>query len=233
MASGAGSHPRPVIGVTGNARVYSPSWYCIRLSVWLAEGQARRISVRSRQSVENLHGVIISGGDDIHPARYGQKAAPKATYDSDRDALEVEYLEYALANQLPVLGICRGHQLLNVVLGGDLFSDIRDMRKNTSNLGTILPRKTGLLAEGSGLGRIMKVSEARINSLHHQAVERLGDGMRLAAHDLDGFIQAAEHNDNRPLLGVQWHPEYLFYRSSHRRIFHWLVEHARAFARSR
>lgn len=233
MASGAGSHPRPVIGVTGNARAYSPSWYCIRLSVWLAGGEARRISVHSREPHQDLHGVIISGGDDIHPARYGEEAAPKATYDPDRDALEVEYLEYALANQQPVLGICRGHQLLNVVLGGDLFADIRDLRKKTSNLGTILPRKTGLLADGSGLGRIMQVREARINSLHHQAVERLGDGMRLAAHDLDGFIQAAEHAEERPLLGVQWHPEYLFYRSSHRRIFQWLVTRARAFAENR
>ncbi|AWL11259.1 Putative glutamine amidotransferase [Saliniradius amylolyticus] len=220
---------KPVIGVTGNARRWSPSWYCIRLSVWLAGGIARRISVRHELPEAHLDGLVISGGDDIHPELYEGEVAPKGEYDEARDALEQRYIRYALEQHLPVLGICRGYQLINVTLGGRLYEDIRPLRRKTSNFGTVLPRKTARLQPGSLLKRWLKASQVRINSLHQQAVKETGQDLTTSAYDLDGFIQATENHSTPPILGVQWHPEYLFYLSRQRRLFHWLVIQAKRF----
>ncbi|MDF2180300.1 gamma-glutamyl-gamma-aminobutyrate hydrolase family protein [Aliiglaciecola sp. CAU 1673] len=217
---------RPVIGVTGNARRFSPSWHFIRLAVYLAGGHARRISVRHALPVEWLDGLIISGGDDIHPSLYEGEIVPIGEYDEARDALELEYIQHAVDKHLPMLGICRGYQLLNVFFGGKLHQDIRPMRQRTSNIGTILPRKTALVREQSLIGKLLGKQKAMVNSLHHQAVDKSGDGFQVSAHDLDHFIQAVEHAD-LPVIGVQWHPEYLIYLQGQRHLFKWVVDKAR------
>ncbi|GJM08720.1 MAG: gamma-glutamyl-gamma-aminobutyrate hydrolase [Lysobacteraceae bacterium] len=217
---------RPIIGVTGNHRRLSPSWICIRLSVFLTGGTARRISIRHSVDLKTLDAIIVSGGDDIHPSLYGAEEMPKAVYDPKRDELEQAHIHHALDHGLPLLGICRGHQLINVVLGGKLHSDIRDLRKATSNRGTILPRKTALLESASRIHQAIAKDQIKINSLHHQAVDKLGDGMQVSARDLDHFVQGAEHQD-KLVFGVQWHPEYLFYLSDHRAIFGHLISLAR------
>ena len=226
MAPGTGSNQRkPRIGVTGNHRSWSPSWYSIQLAVRLAGGLPHRISVSHKHDPADLEGIIISGGDDIHPSLYGGDAMAKANYDQPRDELEAELIHYALQHGLPMLGICRGSQLINVALNGSLHGDIRQQRSNTSNFGTILPRKTALLESGSGLAKLVETNVLRINSLHHQAVEKTGDGLVVAALDLDHFIQAVECQQ-RNIIGVQWHPEYLVYQAKQRCLFAWLVEKA-------
>lgn len=225
MAPATGDHSRkPVVGVTGNAKWWSPSWFSIRLAVWLAGGKARRISVKHAWPISQLDALIVSGGDDIHPSLYGEEEAPKAHYDPDRDALEQAHIAWALKHQLPMLGICRGTQLINVSLGGSLHIDIRAKRKLTSNRGTVLPRKTAALRARSCLASVTCASRLRINSLHHQAIDQLGEGIRIVARDLDGFVQAIEPTANCHWLGVQWHPEYLLYRPQQRRLFKWLVQ---------
>ena len=218
---------RIVVGVTGNAKWWSPSWFCIRLAVWLAGGQARRISVRHHWPIDQIDALIVSGGDDIHPSLYGEEEAPKAHYDPDRDALEQAHIAWALKHGLPMLGICRGTQLINVSLGGSLHIDIRARRKLTSNRGTVLPRKTAALRASSCLAAVTCASRLRINSLHHQAIDELGQGVRIVARDLDGFVQGIEPDGACQWLGVQWHPEYLLYRPKHRRLFKWLVQQCR------
>ncbi len=203
------------------------SWGCIRLAIRLAGGVPLRISVRHHVDRERLDGVVISGGDDIHPSIYQAEAQPKAVYDPDRDALEREFIGYALERDLPILGICRGYQLLNAHCGGDLHTDIRPMRRATSNFSTILPRKTALLSPGSRMEAMFSTDRLRINSLHHQAIDRPAEVFDVSGRDLDDFPQAIEHNAGREILGVQWHPEYLLYLPRQRRLFQWLVAAAR------
>lgn len=195
--------------------------------MWLAGGQARRISVKHHWPIGQIDALIVSGGDDIHPSLYGEEEMPKAQYDPMRDALEQMHIAWALEHQLPMLGICRGTQLINVSLGGSLHSDIRGRRKMTSNRGTVLPRKTAALRAKSALGQVVKASRLRINSLHYQAIDGLGENVRVVARDLDGFVQGIEPAGQGCWLGVQWHPEYLFYRTHHLRLFKWLVQQCR------
>jgi len=171
--------------------------------------------------------VVVSGGDDIHPGLYGSAELPQKEYDVARDELEQEYIGYALHRNLPLMGICRGYQLINVVMGGSLHTDIRELRRHTSNFGTILPRKTVLLEPGSLLHQITGRHQLRVNSLHYQAVDRVAAGLQVAGRDLDGFVQVLQHDGGAPLLGVQWHPEYLCYLPSQRRLFEWLVQQVR------
>lgn len=218
---------RPRIGVTGSADRFSPSWYAISLALRLSGARPLRVTVNRRVPTEHLDAVIVSGGDDIHPGLYGTEHLPDKEYDVARDELEQSYIRYAIERELPLMGICRGYQLINVVLGGSLHLDIRKLRRNTSNFGTILPRKTVLLHESSLIRELTGRDRLRVNSLHYQAVERVAADLRIAGADLDDFVQVLEHHGYAPILGVQWHPEYLFYLPSQRRLFHWLVEQAR------
>lgn len=217
---------RPCIGVTGTAKRWSPAWHAIRLAVWLAGGRPVRINVDRRTPAEHLDAVIVSGGDDIHPGLYESEALPDKEYDHDRDDLEQEYIRFAIEQRLPLMGICRGYQLINVVMGGSLFVDIRKMRRETSNFGTILPRKTVLLASGSFIAELTGRQYLRVNSLHYQAVDRVAGELEVAGRDLDDFVQVLEHHADAPVLGVQWHPEYLVYLPSHFKLFRWLVQQA-------
>lgn len=187
-----------------------------------------RINVDKRTPAEHLDAVIVSGGDDIHPGLYESEALPDKEYDHDRDDLEQEYIRFALAERLPLMGICRGYQLINVVMGGSLHVDIRKMRQKTSNFGTILPRKTAVLQPGSFVAELTGRQRLRVNSLHYQAVDRVAEELQVAGRDLDDFVQVLEHHADAPILGVQWHPEYLFYMPSHMKLFRWLVEQAAA-----
>ena len=216
---------RPVIGVTGNDKRWSPSWYCIRLSVFLAGGSARRISISRRVPIDLLDGIVISGGDDIHPTIFGEEPLAETFYDHDRDELEQEYIRDAMERNLPIFGICRGHQLINALLGGSLHLDIRHMRKKTLNRRGLLATKTVVLVSSGRLHRILGRDRIRVNSLHYQAVRDLAPDLDSEAYDLDNFCQAAAMAEKN-ILGVQWHPEYLFYLPTHRKLFRWLVQAA-------
>ncbi len=220
---------RPVIGVTGPDQRVALAWWATRLGVRLAGGTPLRLTPSSYQlhSHDRLQGLIIGGGDDIDPTLYGGHDDGRAPIDLERDRFEIEMIEHALHTRLPLLGICRGAQLINVVLGGSLFGDIRGLRRQTSNFRTPLPRKTALGTSSGLLRRVLGHERWRINSLHHQAIEHLGDGLVVAARDLDNFVQAVECEQGRLILGVQWHPEYLPYLPVQRRLFRYLVDNAR------
>lgn len=199
----------------------------IALGVWLAGGRTRQLAAGSEEGARDWQGVVLSGGSDLHPESYGATALTGVRYDLARDGFEREVLDDALARALPVLGICRGAQLLNVALGGSLHADVRAMRRLTSNRPTPLAVKTLRVHRGTRLHRILGGETTRINSLHRQGIDRLGDGLTAAGHDLDDIVQAVEHRNLPWCIGVQWHPEYLPYLRTHRRLFRALVDAAR------
>lgn len=213
---------RPRVGVTGNGRRWSPSWWCTKIALRLAGAEPVRISVRHPWSGVPLHALIISGGDDISPEHYGGDLNQKVRLDPERDKLEIEWIEWALEHHVPLLGICRGAQLINVVKGGTLYSDIRHLRKLTYNRPGLLPTKQVRLKNTSHLATLCRKNHLRVNSLHHQAVKRLGIGLKSVGHDLDNLTQAIESSEGELIIGVQWHPEYLFYLPAQFALFRWL-----------
>ena len=215
---------KPRVGVTGDHRRWAPSWWCLRLALRLVGADPVRISVRAPATGEVFDALIVSGGNDVGPELYGGEAMPKAKIDHERDALEVHWIERALGAGWPVLGICRGAQLLNAVLGGSLIQDIRPLRRHTSNRASLLPTKSVHIDPASRLASTCRKERLRVNSLHHQAIDRPGDGLRIVAWDRDELCQAIEAETERTAIGVQWHPEYLFYLPSNLRLFRWLTE---------
>jgi putative glutamine amidotransferase len=218
---------RPRVGVTGNHRRWAPGWWCASLALRLAGAVPERISVRHPPSGRPLDALVIGGGNDIGPEHYGGDIDAKVKADPERDLLEIDWIKKAIRERIPVLGICRGAQLINVVMGGSLHQDIRAIRKRTKNRPGLLPTKRVLLDEGSDIAAIFKRKLIRVNSLHHQAVDRPGEGLRAVGHDLDDIVQAFESESGWPIIGVQWHPEYLLYLPSQLALFRWLLSHTR------
>ena len=140
--------------------------------------------------------------------------------------MERKLAEAAVAQNTPVLGICRGSQMINVALGGTLDQDAYATYAKSRKRWTILPKKTVLVEPSTRLARVVGLEEMRVNSLHSQAVDALGDGLRVAARGRGGMIQAIELTGKCFALGVQWHPEHLFYARRQRAIFSELVEAA-------
>ncbi|MGA2134522.1 MAG: gamma-glutamyl-gamma-aminobutyrate hydrolase family protein [Bryobacteraceae bacterium] len=161
-------------------------------------------------SLEGLSGLVLSGGTDLHPALYGGTPQPEdEPADTERDALESALLAQALERDLPILAICRGLQLFNVYHGGTLIQHL-----DNSLVHVVRDRDPAeavhaidMLA-GSRLAAILGDGAHMVNSRHHQAVARIGDGLRVTARSVpDGVIEALEREDRRFALGVQWHPE--------------------------
>lgn len=148
-------------------------------------------------------------------------------YDADRDALETELINHALARQLPLLGICRGAQLINYVLGGTLHEDIHEFYEEAPLPRSIFPVKKVRLEADSLLQRILQRTATTVNALHHQAIDELGEHIRISGREENGLVQAIESDRQPFLIGVQWHPEYLPLERSQRRLFRALVDAAR------
>lgn len=146
--------------------------------------------------------------------------------DVARDELEIGLLKQILHRQLPVLGICRGSQLINRYHGGDLHSDIAEFYEEEAIPRSVFPTKDILIEPGSHLARALEVQECRINALHHQAINKLGEGLRITAREPNGIIQAIEHEKKPFVIGVQWHPEYMVLHKVQRRLFRMLVKTA-------
>jgi putative glutamine amidotransferase len=154
-------------------------------------------------------------------------SAPHGGIDSPRDELEWRLLEHTHRHDLPVLGICRGAQLMNVFVGGTLHQDLQSFYVEASNPWTVLPRKRISVVPGTRLARWLECRTCSVNSLHRQAVDMLGPGLVVSAKEPTGVIQAIEALDREFFVGVQWHPEYLPQRREQRRLFQQLVSAAR------
>ncbi len=178
--------------------------------------------------VSRADGIVIGGGDDISPDLYGGELVSAARLDPARDKLEQELVQEALQQDTPVLGICRGSQMINVALGGTLDQDAYATYTNSRLYRTILPRKRVRVEPGTRLMQVAGAKPMRVNALHSQAVCILGTDLRVAARDSGGMIQGVERVRDPFMLGVQWHPEHLFYAHRQRAIFRALVTAARA-----
>lgn len=211
---------KPLVVVTGPAKRLTFGWWATRFMLRLMGVNATYITAKTRTLPDTLDGVIIGGGDDIEPSHYGLMGDAGSEYDPDRDALELRVVRAALESHVPIMGICRGAQLINIVHGGNLHKDIRPQRKVTPNRNSIFPIKSVELQGHSQLSRSINKSKFRINSLHKQAINVVGDGLDPVAHDEDGFIQAVEScHDEQTIIAVQWHPEYMPYSATQRRLF--------------
>ncbi|MBK1731679.1 gamma-glutamyl-gamma-aminobutyrate hydrolase family protein [Thiococcus pfennigii] len=224
MAEGTG---RPLIAVTGPRRGGRAPRLFVALALRLAGARPLQVGPGRDAGRGGMRGLIVTGGHDVEPVLYAEAPQVTGRYDKERDAFESFMIDEALARGLPILGICRGAQLLNVRLGGNLFQELRSRRRRTSNQRTVLPLKTLLVAEGTQLHRLLGCERLRINSLHNQGIDRLGPGLAVSGRDLDGIVQAIEAPGEDYCIGVQWHPEFLLYSRRQRRLFGGLVAAAR------
>ena len=152
----------------------------------------------SQPELQTCRGLVLSGGSDIEPSRYGQPNAAAKNPDPDRDDMELRLIAEALKVGIPILGICRGAQMLNVAFGGTLVQDIGDGHTGL--------RHAVRFEEGSKLAAIARPET--VNSRHHQAIDRLGEGLCIAARSAeDGVVEGIEAVDRPFVLAVQWHPE--------------------------
>lgn len=166
----------------------------------------------------HLDGLLLTGGPDIHPGRYGQEIHQGCErIDEARDATELALIAGARHNGMPIFGICRGIQMLNVGFGGTLIQDVEQERPGS------LPHRTQVSAPsershhleiepGSLLARAIGTGDIAANSLHHQAVDRVAQGFQVSARAADGLVEAIEDTEHPFRLAVQCHPEFLFQR---------------------
>jgi putative glutamine amidotransferase len=161
------------------------------------------------ETLDALHGILFSGGSDLDPDLYGQEAHPETFgIAEERDRAELALLEAALARDMPVLAICRGSQVLNVALGGDLVQHLPDVvgdEKHKHTPGTFADHDVRLEA-GTRVGSLLG-ERAPVKSHHHQGFGQLGTGLTAAAWADDGTLEAVEAPSHRFALGVLWHPE--------------------------
>jgi len=169
-----------------------------------------------RVRAEDYDGILFAGGEDVDPSFYGEQKRHENVDDHrPRDEFEFSLLERALLRRVPILGICRGVQMINVKFGGTLYQDMKEdaepqLEHQQEDLGKSPqePTHTVLVTDSeSSLGSIVQ-GACRVNSLHHQAVKRLGRGLKVTARSEDGFVEAVESAGGYPfLMAVQWHPE--------------------------
>jgi putative glutamine amidotransferase len=218
---------QPLIGITSADftqngklynRVYAPNAQAIAradgLPVFIPTGLDE---ATLRLLYERLDAVLLPGGPDVDPSYYGAARHPMTIeIDDPRDQLELTVTRWALADDMPLFGICRGHQVLNVALGGTLVQDIpSEMQTNISHdLPDGLPRSTRLhevsIENHSRLAQIMGTTQVQVNSLHHQSVGKPAPGVNVTAYAPDGVIEALEAPDHPFFMSVQWHPEDLY-----------------------
>lgn len=171
---------------------------------------------RNLEGLNNCDGLVLSGGIDIHPRFYGNNTtnytdAPDV-FNEARDEFEMAAFQLAQENNLPVLGICRGMQLINVIHKGSMLQDLGSKAKAV-HIGNPDKSHDVKIKPGTVLSGILKNDTVQINSAHHQAIDKLGAGLVINAVSADGVIEGIERKqaDGKPfLLAIQWHPERMF-----------------------
>ena len=169
----------------------------------------------AEEMARGIDGLLLTGGSDLHPSYYGEEPLPELDVTLPaRDAFEMEILGHAFQRGVPVFGICRGMQVLNVALGGTLYQDLASQIEGNSIAHRQQMPKWQWTHEvevdaASKVAKIVQVTDLRVNSYHHQAIKGLADGLVAAASASDGVIEAVESRDlsERWLIGVQWHAE--------------------------
>ena len=166
--------------------------------------------------LDGMDGLLLSGGSDLDPGYYGEEPVPELGVTMpERDAFEIALLEHALRRQIPIFGVCRGMQILNVALGGTLYQDLPSQMDHLVLLGhrqetpRWQPTHEVEVDGSSRVAKVMGTDELKVNSFHHQAIKGLGRGLVAVACSPDGVTEAVESGDlsKRWMIGVQWHAE--------------------------
>lgn len=170
--------------------------------------------------LEKMHGLLLTGGDDISPELYGETRHKNTTcIHPDKEVSDIALLHHALQLKIPVFAICYGIQLINVVCGGTLIQDIPTQNTKCCNhrLTGKKQTHTATIEKNTLLHKVVGEEHIEVNSAHHQAIKKPGSGLIVSARAPDGIIEAIEGRDHPFLLGVQWHPERLCDSSSHKK----------------
>ncbi len=224
---------KPLIGITldyETKETYaSYPWYAIRENYIKAVIAMGAIPIALPYGVgyedyysDLIDGIIITGGNfDIDPTFYNESInSEKVVTKDNRTHFEFNITKVMLEKNKPILGICGGEQLINVVLGGSLIQHIPDYINSPidheQKIEKHLPSHEIEILSGTLLHDILKINKSMVNSTHHQAVRNLGGGLLASAFAEDGIIEAIEHNGHKFCLGVQWHPEYLITEDDHK-----------------
>jgi putative glutamine amidotransferase len=226
----------PVIGITACKKLED-----YRQAVAHVGGDVRVLdaSMNVQEALAGLDGLLLTGGEDVSPATYGERPHAKlGAVDPQRDAFELALIGAARAKDLPIFGICRGIQILNVAFGGSLVQDVPTEVAGALEHSLPVPQHESYalahevwLEADSLLARLMRerLSDAdscEVNSRHHQAVKRVANGFRVSATAPDGVIEAIEDPAARFCLAVQWHPENFWRTGEFRPLFEGFLEAA-------
>ncbi|WP_141604374.1 gamma-glutamyl-gamma-aminobutyrate hydrolase family protein [Terrilactibacillus laevilacticus] len=169
--------------------------------------------------IKQCDGIIFSGGEDIDPKFYHEDPSLHiGSFNTERDEFEFQLFREALKKDIPVFGICRGMQVINVALGGSLIQDIPSQCQNPIRHAQTIKRGKPFhsitIDENSHLYDLFQTTHLEVNSHHHQAIKDCGKELRPIARASDGTIEAIEHKQNPNVMAVQWHPEAMFYEKS-------------------
>lgn len=168
--------------------------------------------------------VFTGGGADVNPELYGEERLKECGPSNDRrDKVEMALLKELLRTNIPILGICRGMQVINVACGGTLYQDIPSQSKTKINHSQMKNMKTTVhkvkILDDTKLESIVKSNEIMVNTVHHQAVKQLGKGLRISALAPDNIVEAMEGVENN-IIAVQWHPEHIWMKvEEHKKLF--------------
>lgn len=226
---------KPIIGITPS---FSDTENEYRLRTFYAEALYQWGAVPvilpyniKPDELKFLNGILFSGGGDIDPSYFQEEPLPGCgEITPERDCFEIPLCQFALKNNLPVLGICRGIQIIAVASGGSIYQDMaclgNSIIKHMQSASRRHPTHFIQIKKDTLLHRILGCETCRVNSFHHQAVSRPGDTFVVSAKSKDGVIEAIEDPLHPFALGVQWHPECLYtYDKLQNRLFQEFVKH--------
>lgn len=187
--------------------------------------------------LDSLDGLLLTGGGDINPLLLHEEPVKELhNINPYRDRQELLLTRLAANRQIPILGICRGMQIMNVALGGSIYQDIHVQMegtriKHSQDMDRAFASHTIRIEEGSLLARIMKTTSLPVNSFHHQAVNEAAPGFRISARATDNVAEAIESTEYKSMLGVQWHPECFILNDDEYMmpLFEWLLQEAASF----